>query len=189
MSNDNIPKDSKPRVLTAVPELPEFYKPRDTQAERLEYVESRFSAIPGQPSIIFFEQETDTVVSICPVPQVGLVITMPDTLNYVAVAHRIGGEFNKEQAAQYIERAANMIDFGELVAPEVEQSTFQLALDPAGVTNDTGTGYRAILCVNVPSSIFQQNLNLAIMQGNAAQRIADSIYSQAMPGSQSTATH
>lgn len=178
-----------PKTFNPVPDLPPFYKPSEKSSPHLEYVESRFSAIPGQPSIIYFEASTETVVSICPTPQVGLVVVMPDTLNYVAVAHRIAGEFTKEQAAEYIERAANMIDFGELVAPGVEQSTFQLALDPAATTNDFGTGYRAILCVSVPSSIFDQNINLAILQGKAAQRIQEAMVCTAASPTTSTTQH
>lgn len=178
-----------PKTFNPVPDLPPFYKPREKPAPHLEYVESRFSAIPGQPSIIYCEASTETVVSICPTPQVGLVVVMPDTLNYVAVAHRLSGEFTKEQAAEYIERAANMIDFGELVAPGVEQSTFQLALDPAATTNYFGTGYRAILCVSVPSSIFAQNINLAILQGKAAQRIQEAMVCTAASATTSTTQH
>jgi hypothetical protein len=165
------------KTLSAVPNLPDFYSPHEERAADkrtgLEFMEARFSAIPSQPSIIYYCHATDTVVSICPTPQVGLVAELPDTLNFVAVAHRVKGEFNKDQAAEYIERAANLIDFGELVGPDVTQATFQVALDPTATTNDFGTGYRGILCIPVSAELFKKNLSLAILQGQAAQRVLD----------------
>jgi hypothetical protein len=165
------------KTLSAVPNLPAFYTPPDERgADKragLEFMEARFSAIPGQPSMIYYEHATETVVSICPVPQVGLVAPLPDTLNFVAVAHRVKGEFTKDQAAEYMEHAANLIDFGELVGPGVTQATFQVALDPTATTNDFGTGYRGILCIPVSTELFKKNLSLAILQGQAAQRVLD----------------
>ena len=164
--NDSI------KTFNPVPGLPDFYKPKEERTQ-LEYVESRFAAIPGQPSIIYFEASTETVVSICPTPQVGLVVAVPDALNFVAVAHRVGDEFTKEQAAEYMERAANLIDFSELVGPGVMQAAFQVALDPKATTNDFGTGYRAILCIQVSAELLQKNLGLAVLQGQAAKRVLD----------------
>lgn len=166
---------SDPKTFNPVPDLPAFYTPPEERApaNQLEFMEARFSAIPGQPSMIYFEASTETVVSICPVPQVGLVAPLPDTLNFVAVAHRVKGEFTKDQAAEYMEQAANLIDFGELVPAGVQEASFQVALDPKATTNDFGTGYRGILCIPVSAELFQKNLGLAILQGQAAQRVLD----------------
>lgn len=160
-----------PKQLTAVPDLPDFYKPNS----QLEMVELRFSAIPGQPSIIYWDSSNDTVVSICPSPQLGMVSVMLDALNFVAVAHRPNKEFTKEEAAEYIEKAANKIDLGELIFDGAEQYEYKLALDPVAVEDATGKGYRGVLCVPVSRKIFEQNVNLAMLQGLAAKKIADSM--------------
>jgi hypothetical protein len=168
------------KTLSAVPNLPDFYSPtKERAADKragLEFMEARFSAIPGQPSIVYYCHATDTVVSICPVPQVGLVAQLPDTLNFVAVAHRTKGEFNrdftKDQAAEYLEQAANLIDFGELVSIGAQEATFNVALDSA-ISNDFGTGYRGILCIPVSAELLKKNVSLAILQGQAAQRVLD----------------
>lgn len=177
----------KPRTLTAVPDLPEFYKPPEQRSKpiTMELVETRFSAIPGQPSIVFFEAATDTIVNICPVPQVGLVMEQLNTLNYVCIAHRVGADFTKESAANYIERAANLIDFDSIVPTEASELTFQVALDPEANKTDNCTAYRAILCVPVSEEVFQQNLSLAMLAGKAAARIATAMLA---PDS-STTTH
>lgn len=168
---------SNTKTFNPVPNLPAFYTPPEeraaTQRNGLEFMEARFSAIPGQPSMIYFEAATDTIVSICPTPQVGLVAATPDCLNFVAVAHRVKGEFTKDQAAEYMEQAANLIDFGELVPTGVNEATFQVALDPAQVVSGLGTGYRAILCVPVEAEILRKNLSLAILQGQVAQRMEE----------------
>ncbi len=160
-----------PKPLTAVPDLPEFYKP----SSQLEMVELRYSAIPGQPSIIYWDSSNDTVVSICPTPQLGLVSVMLDTLNFVAIAHRPGTEFSKEDAAQYFERAANKIDLGQLCGDEAESVEYKLALDANAIQDSSGTGYRAIMCVPVSRDLFEHNLSLAMMQGKAAAKIAESM--------------
>jgi len=164
------------KTLSAVPNLPDFYSPPEERAADkhagLKFTEARFSAIPGQPSIVYWDSSNDTVVSICPTPQVGLVAQLPDTLNFVTVAHRPKGEFTKDQAADYIEHAANLIDFGELVSTEAQEATFNVALDSA-ITNDFGTGYRGILCIPVSAELFKKNVSLAILQGQAAQRVLD----------------
>lgn len=184
-NGSNAPSD-KPRTITAVPNLPAFHKPSEKPGSQMEMVEARFSAIPGQPSIICFEAATDTVVSICPVPQVGLVMQQLNTLNYVCVAHRVGGEFTKEQAAEYIERAANLIDFDALVEEDTNELTFQVALDPDASTADGATVYRAILCVPVSEERFKQNLTLAMLAGKAAARIAGTL---AAPATNETTKH
>lgn len=160
-----------PKQLSAVPELPDFYTPPELRSQ-LEMVELRYAAIPGQPSIVYWDSSNDTVVSICPTPQVGLVAVMPDTLNFVAIAHRPGTEFSKEDAAEYMEKAANKIDLAQLADIETDTVEYKLALDATPATNATGTGYRAIMCVPVPNEIFMQNLNLAMLQGQAAAKIA-----------------
>lgn len=181
-------EDTNPQVKTfnPVPDLPAFYTPPDKRApaSQLEFMEARFSAIPGQPSMIFFDPTNDTVVSICPTPQVGMVRTLLDHLNFVAVAHRVEGEFTKEEAAVYIERAANLIDFGELVPTGVQEATFNVALDTEATSNGLGTGYRAVICVPVSDEILIANLNLAILQGQAAQRVRE-----ATGNTPSTTTH
>ena len=152
---------------------------------RLEMVETRFSALPGQPSIIYWDSSNDTVVSICPVPQVGLVTVMLDHLNFVVIAHRAqrpGVEFvpfSKDEAAKYIEQAANKIDFGALVeSDEITSAQYHLALDAKGYADSHGIGYKAIICVPVSAEILSMNLGIAIAQGDAAKRIQESLHTQ-----------
>lgn len=171
--NDNPTNTTGPtKTFDPVPKVPAFYTP-SKPAHQLALMEARFSAIPGQPSLIYFEAATATIVSICPTPQVALVSSLPDTLNFVTIAHRPAGEFSKDDAIQYMERAANMIDFAELVPADVKEFTFQVALDPEAVTNEAGVGYRGVLCIPVSKAVLNQNLSLAILQGKAAQRVAE----------------
>lgn len=162
-----------PKQLSAVPDLPPFYKP----SSQLEMVELRYSAIPGQPSIIYWDSSNDTVVSICPTPQVGLVRVPPNTLNFVVIAHRATGDFTKEEAISYMEKAANKIDLGELAPQSADSVDFSLAVDTTPVSSGVGTGYRATICVPVSEDIFKKNLSIAMMAGMAAKRIADSLAS------------
>lgn len=165
-----------PKQLTAVPNLPDFYTPPEERSlSQLEMVELRYAAVPGQPSIIYWDSSNDTVVSICPTPQLGLVSLMPDTLNFIAVAHRPSQDFSKEDAAEYFERAANKIDLGQLCGDEAESVEYKLALDATPTQDSNGTGYRAIMCVPVSAELFSQNLSLAMMQGLAAKKIAEAM--------------
>lgn len=180
----STPETPTPRTLTAVPDLPPFYKAPVKPNDKLEMVELRYSAVPGQPSIIWWESNTDTVVSICPVPQVGLVSVMLDTLNYVAIVHQPKSAdrpaMDKDQAAKYIELAANQVDLGELAPVGAEDVTYKLALDSTPMIDaEGGVGFRGILCVPVTSELFKMNLQLLMTQGLAAKRIAESMEPQA----------
>jgi hypothetical protein len=71
-----------------------------------------------------------------------------------------------------MEKVANKIDLAQLADIETDTVEYKLALDATPIVNETGTGYRAIMCVPVPNEIFMQNLNLAMLQGQAAAKIA-----------------
>jgi hypothetical protein len=157
-----------PKQLSAVPDLPPFYTP----SSQLEMVELRYAAIPGQPSIIYWDSSNDTVVSICPVPQIGMIKIMPNTLNFVITAHRVGTDFSKEDAVKYMELASNKIDLADLAGADIDSIEYRLALDADAVTSEAGVGYRAIMCVPVSTEVFMHNLNLAMLQGQAAAKIA-----------------
>jgi hypothetical protein len=105
------------------------------------------------------------------------VRVLPNTLNFVVVAHRATGEFTKEEAISYMEKAANKIDLGELAPESADSVDFSLAVDTTPVSSGVGTGYRATICVPVGEDIFKKNLTIAMMAGMAAKRIADSLAS------------
>jgi len=180
--NDTNDSNSPTKTFNPVPDLPPFYKPHS----QLEMVELRFAAIPGQPSILYWDSSNDTIVSICPTPQIGLVSVLPNTVCFVATVHRAkttADSFTKDDAADYIERATNKIDIEQL-AGDVEEATYNLALDTNAITDAQGTGYRAVICVPCTPDIFEKNLSLAMMQGQAAKRIAEAMASK--PAGQTT---
>jgi hypothetical protein len=164
-----------PKQLSAVPNLPDFYVPPAERGPQLEQVEARYAALPGQPSIVYFEPATETVVSICPTPQLGMVAVMPNTLNFPVIAHRTGKVFSKEDATKYMEIAANKIDLGQLCGEEADSIEYSLALDSEPVQDAHGIGYRGIMCVPVSPQLFAQNLSIAMMQGLAAKKIAEAM--------------
>lgn len=153
---------------------PDFYKP----FELMTHVESRFAAIPGQPSLIYCSQDLQTVVSICPTPQVGLVSAMPNTLNYVTTCHQNGDTLTQDKAAELMEYAANKLSLDALMEASSDETlpdevSYQVAIDPTPVKSEAGIGYRAVLCVPCTEDIYWKNVNLALHQGFAAKRLAD----------------
>lgn len=164
-------------------------KPNSVNNPRL--VEGLFAALPGQPSLLFWDPEQDIAVSICPTPQVGLIPQFPDRLNYVAVMVApitLKDIFTKDYATEWLEIAINSMNLSALVDgmdPESEME-YALAVTPEAEVLDTTISYRGVICVPVLERILRMNINLARMQAAAAERI-DSIVFAPQPAA--TETH
>lgn len=157
-------------------DIPASRDPADPRA-----VENILGAIPGQPTILFWDAVADVVVSLCPTPQFGLVTAFPDNLNYcVTVTGPKISQLSKEDAPMFIERALNTLNLGSLVNPgsevgEDSSLTYRLATNPTPEVSDDTISYRAIVCVPVSPEILHMNIELAKLQYAAAKKVEDSL--------------
>lgn len=146
------------------------------QEDSLELMEIRLSAIPGQPSIVYWDSSTDTVVSICPTPQVGLITSLLDHLNFAVTCHRAKGEMTVDMAVDYVRQALDLIDVSELGSDlSRDQLTYKLAVNSEPVKSDKGIGFRIVICVPVTPEVLRMNTHLATVQATAANLIQDII--------------
>lgn len=145
--------------------------------------EGLFAAIPGQPSLLFWDAEHDIAVSICPTPQIGLIPQFPDRLNFCAVMVApvtLKDIFTKDFATQWLEKAINSMNLSALVDGMADgELTYALAVTPEADIKDTTISYRGIICVPVAESILRMNISMAQMQGAAANRIEATVFATA----------
>ena len=81
----------------------------------------RFADLPGQACLMYFDKDTDTVISICPTPRP----TAPNILSYNFSAQRVGSPFDWEDAAEYVELAVSKFELTPNAAqpPKVAMTT------------------------------------------------------------------
>jgi hypothetical protein len=145
----------------------------------LTQVAARFATLPGHASLVYFDKDTDTIISICPTP----MLRFPNRLSYTFSAHRVGGPFEWEDAAEYVELAVSKFDLvpGHKQPPKVDIRTVTTAKGA-----DSGIYHVGHLYLDVSKAVFEMNLVVATLQGATADRLAGLVKLESASPSQAT---
>ena len=145
----------------------------------LTQVAARFATLPGHASLVYFDKDTDTIISICPTP----MLRFPNRLSYAFSAHRVGGSFDWEDAAKYVELAASKfaLEPGNKQPPSVDIRTVS-----TNNGDDSGIYYCGHLCLDVSEEVFEMNLVVATLQGVIDDRLAGLVKPESASPSQAT---
>jgi hypothetical protein len=157
----------------------------------LTQVAARFATLPGHASLIYFDKDTDTIISICPTP----MLRFPNRLSYTFSAHRVGGPFDWEDAAKYVELAVSKFDWGIVpvggshdinLVPGAEQPPSVDIRTVVTNKDDSGIYHAGHLCLDISEAVFEMNLVVATLQGVIADRLAGLVKLESASPSQAT---
>lgn len=125
------------------------------------------AAASGTPTLQFYYPESDTIVAISCTPQLGIVTTKLDCLQYRVIVGSVAVRHDVATAKYYAQRALESIDIASLGGKEC----FLQEVPPRPASEDGRV--HLVLCVLVSKQMLKANMDIAKMEAEAAKIISD----------------
>ena len=135
-------------------------------------VESRMGCITGEPTLVFWDTKTDTVVQICPTPMLGMDMSNPNSLCYPIMVFAQHG-ISSEALCEMISQTLNTFDFTgfDEALPVGDKMAFRIAVDISPKENDKSLVYHAVASVVATDVHIARMITLQTKQTQAYEKV------------------